>query len=201
MRSLRFIVLAVCAALSNAIFLGDCVGQNCGTTCNRAVVCFPPVTYRCNPVAACAVTPETTVRIPLCPRLASLSYGDVKSGEGKLVSSFAIEQAKRYNVRIFPISSFEAELVGQKANVDSFLAIYPSILCGFNSSLVIDDEAVFTTCMAEASKWIKDVGEGRAKNLMQAPSNFCGVCCLAQDASAGSVRLRPLVESETSVAK
>lgn len=46
---------------------------------------------------------NVSVRIPLCPNLAKLSYVDLKTGKDELIGSFAKVQAKRLGVRIIPL--------------------------------------------------------------------------------------------------
>lgn len=117
------------------------------------------------------------VLVPLCPKLAQLSYEDVESGRGKLVGKFMAAQAKRMGITITPLSNFEAELFGPQVNVEIFLEQYPSMLCAFNSELVVNDESTFTSCRNHARKWMELTANGKSQDLMLSEHLYCPNCC------------------------
>ena len=118
-----------------------------------------------------------SVRVPLCPAIAAASFDTKESGKGKIINRFAEEYAKRLNVEIVPISSFEAEVIGAPNQVNRFLDFYPSLLCAFNSTIVRNDEQVYRGCLRNVEKWMTIVENKRPSELMATGTAFCPICC------------------------
>jgi hypothetical protein len=136
---------------------------------------------RCYPsTRTCQAQATTSVTVlPLCPRLAQLSYETREAGNGKLVGSFLQAAADARGIQIQLLSSFVAEFRGPPHQIRWLEQNYAMLLCAFNSALVIDDQAVYTSAMNHAEDWIALVREGRHKDLMLSQYKFCNNCCVS----------------------
>jgi hypothetical protein len=118
-----------------------------------------------------------TITLPLCPKIASVSYNSADEGKGKLINRFVADEAKRRGIEIHPLSYFIAEFKGPRSEVEWLKRNYASMLCGFNPELVVNDEATYTSCITHAVEWIKLIDEGRMNELMLDKYLYCPNCC------------------------
>lgn len=118
-----------------------------------------------------------SIRLPLCPRLATLSYATIEEGRGKLVGRFVAEQAVARKVEIIPLSSFVAEFKGPTKQIEWFKQNYGNLVCAFNNALVIEDEQTYLSCMHHVREWMTLIQTGKDAELMLKEHEYCPNCC------------------------
>jgi hypothetical protein len=116
-----------------------------------------------------------TVKLPLCPRLAALSQ------EGKPVASTAVNEFVKHaaiqrDVSITVISPFIAEFTGSWTGVTWLESNYPTLLCSFNPTNVIDPTTVHTVCTKNSPAWMRVVKDGRVEDLFLEEYLFKASC-------------------------
>jgi hypothetical protein len=116
--------------------------------------------------------------LPLCPKLAEVSYDGVAEGKGKIIGRFVAEQAARRGIEINPLSQFAAEFRGPQHQIEWLRANYPAMLCAFNSKLVVNAESVYKSSMHHVREWMQLVETGHLEQLMDSQYLFCPNCCL-----------------------
>lgn len=132
---------------------------------------------RCFPRCSSIVFYET-VKLPLCPKLAELSYGDVNEGKGKVIGRYLAEQAEKRGIRINPLSPFVAEFSGPACEIEWLKENYPPLVCAFNSALVPDPADVYSQSMRHVRGWMNLVEQGELEELMNSQYLYCHSCCL-----------------------
>lgn len=105
-----------------------------------------------------------SVHLPLCPRIASLSY-DQKNSEGADVNKHMASALRKLGISSINISSFEAEYHGTWRDIHWLESNYPALICSFSPHRVIDPKAVHTACLERAPGWIMLVKQGRRGDL------------------------------------
>ena len=135
-------------------------------------------------LAACGcllVTACTTIRVPLCPDIAKVSYG-----QGEQVSDvnrYAVIGANRTGVAIAPLSSFTAEASGFFANVNTFNQDYKFMVCAFEPDRVLssDTSDIYINCMSKADNWATIVNSNKPEDLMLEESLFRPTCAAGRN--------------------
>lgn len=117
---------------------------------------------------------HTTVRVPLCPKLAAVSYTPAQPDA--IVNKFMAEQAQLRKITIKPLSPFVAEVSGKKSQIKWFVNNYQFMACAFDREQVIADETTYTTCTQYAPSWIDIVQSEKPEDLMLEGTHFVGVC-------------------------
>lgn len=115
------------------------------------------------------------VRVPLCPKLAVQSYSNPAMPEA-VVNKYAAAQAQAKKLTITPLSSFVAEVSGDKKKVKWFEENYIFMVCAFDSAQVPNDEQVYITCTQYARRWIDIVQSAKPEDLMLQETHFASVC-------------------------
>lgn len=105
-----------------------------------------------------------SVDLPLCPRLASLSRPE-KDSTANYVNEFVSRAAQQRGVKIAVLNPFVAEFKGDWNSVNWMQRNYPTLLCSFDPSLVIDPTTVHTVCTKHASTWITIIKDDRLDDL------------------------------------
>ena len=127
------------------------------------------LTFAASMLAGCA----TTV-LPLCPRVAQLSY-PTGSGQND-VNRFVHERATEKGIKINALSTFAAAFSGYLYNVRWLEKNYPTLLCAFESGQVVDAQTVYLACMSNAPRWIAPVQSEHPENLMLDDTHFKENC-------------------------
>jgi hypothetical protein len=118
-----------------------------------------------------------TIRLPLCPKLAEMSYDSIEEGRGKIIGRTVAEAASARKVRITPLSSFVADFTGPTEQIRWFKRNYPDLLCAFNPKLVVNVEATNLSCMNHVRQWMDLVASGKEEDLMLNEYLYCPNCC------------------------
>ena len=121
--------------------------------------------------------PKLSILLPLCAKLAAVSYETEEEGKGKLINRFVSEQAAARSVTVRPLSAFVAEYTGKPADIEWFKHNYANLVCAFNPRLVIEDEATHLRCMSHVREWMALVLAGKEKDLLLQASEYSGTCC------------------------
>lgn len=116
-------------------------------------------------------------RLPLCPKLAELSYPTLEEGRGQLLGRFVKVEAANRHVSVSPLSYFVAEFRGPRKEIKWLRRNYDILLTQFNPRLITEDEDVFTSAQHHVKSWMQLVDSGRYEDLMLEESAFCPVCC------------------------
>ena len=116
-----------------------------------------------------------TVRLPLCPQVAALSY-PTPPPQGTMVGRFTKEQAAERNIRISVLSSFIAAFSGRRGQVTWLKKHYADLLCGFDTDRVTLDAQTYLVCRTHAPGWIKLAQSRQPERLMLAETKFETVC-------------------------
>lgn len=116
----------------------------------------------------------TSVRIPLCPKLAARSYPP--NATPSAVNFYAAENAARLNLEISILSPYAATISGRADRIEAFTRNYPLIICAFDPASVIEDESTFLACVANAPTWIQNVQSPKPETLMLRETHFGTVC-------------------------
>ena len=74
----------------------------------------------------------STVRLPLCPKVAEVSYATKAEGAGKLVNKFVAEEATSLGLKIKVVSSCAAEFYGAPGQLAKLKQKYPDLLFSYN---------------------------------------------------------------------
>lgn len=115
-----------------------------------------------------------TARLPLCPKLAALSYQNPKPDT--VVSRYLSERAKERHVKISVLSPFAAVLSGSVGSIAWFQRNYPLMLCEFDPSQLVNDENVYLSCMSHAQEWMKILQSNQPEDLMVNETHYAASC-------------------------
>lgn len=112
-----------------------------------------------------------SVNLPVCT---SLSKGNPSTLPGIGKKLFLVCEER--NIKITVLSSTITQFEGSRKQIKWLQQNYPILLCDFNQDAVIMDEQVYTTCMANAKKWIAIVQGPNPEKLMLASTHYASVC-------------------------
>lgn len=115
-------------------------------------------------LSSCLISGCSTVSLPLCPRIAELSYEETDASKSEM-NKYLAEAVRARNISVMNVGPFEAEYQGSWREIRWLEQNYPALLCAFSPSRVIDPTAVHTACMDRAPGWISVVKGGRIDNL------------------------------------
>lgn len=124
----------------------------------------------------------STVSLPLCPRIAGLSYEESDASKSE-VNKYVVEAIRARNISMMNVGPFEAEYKGSWREITWLEKNYPALLCAFSPSRVIDPTAVHTACMDRAPGWISVVKSGRIDNLFLDSYGYKSSCYPRVDGS------------------
>jgi hypothetical protein len=126
----------------------------------------------------------STTQLPICPKMAQLSYDTTDAGKDKIIGRFLADQAARRGIKIKPLSYSVAEFSGPTWQIKWLRANYPVLLCSVNPKLVDSPEHLADLqrmVMLHAREWMRLVDEGNAAALATFNSNNVYLPCCASD--------------------
>jgi hypothetical protein len=126
-------------------------------------------------VSSLALTGCASARLPLCPKIAAVSFqGGARTGA--VVNNYLAAQGNERNVKISPISAFAATFHGSVFSIAWFQGNYAFMLCAFDPKQVVNYEAVYLSCMSHAPEWVKIVQSSKPEDLMVTQTHYADVC-------------------------
>lgn len=111
-----------------------------------------------------AVSGCSSIRLPLCPKVAAVSFP--AATQTSPVNRYVAAEAQRRGLELTPLSPFVAEFSGPISTLSSFEANYRFLVCAFDPNQERDPRAAFMTCIAHAPYWIEAVKSEAPQNLM-----------------------------------
>jgi hypothetical protein len=120
---------------------------------------------------------KTSTKLPLCQKLAELSYDTIDAGRGKVVNRFVAEECLKRHIDIRPLSYCVAEFSGRASQIKWLRNSYPDLLSGFNPKLVIQPEPLYTSSEEHVRQWMALVDAGKTGDLMLKEYVYCPDCC------------------------
>lgn len=124
--------------------------------------------------AICALLSGCTIKLPLCPTVANVSYPEDTPVSS--VNWFVLESSKKRNLSIEELSEFVAIFSGSPRSIRWLEENYPSMLCAFKYRRVVDDEGLYTRCIRKAGIWIDIVKDERFEELMLRETDYAATC-------------------------
>jgi hypothetical protein len=126
-------------------------------------------------LAACA-----TVKVPLCPEIAEMSYPVDQGEPGERLNHFLARFVEKRKVRVERLSWFVAEAKGLKWHVADLQANIAELTCAFDpGQMSYETRATYLSCMTHAPEWLGHVQGERPQDLMLAETLFYENCALS----------------------
>jgi len=114
------------------------------------------------------------VKLPLCPKLAQLSY--TPPSTTAVVNKYLTDAVQGKDITLTPLSPFAVELRGEQHDVESITRNYGFFLCAFDPKQIPNVDAVYQQCMANAATWTTIVQSDKPDELMLSNTHYVGVC-------------------------
>jgi hypothetical protein len=124
----------------------------------------------------------TTTKLPICPKLAELSYSTLGEGNNKLIGQFTAQELAERHIKFRPLNYFVAEFRGSCHQIHWLRENYPLLLCSVNPRFVSSPqrlEDIHRLCMLHAAEWMASVDRGKSADLTNITNltSYCS-CCL-----------------------
>ena len=123
----------------------------------------------------------STTRLPICPKMAQMSYDTIDEGKGQVFGRFLVEQMKQRGITAKPLNYFVADFTGPANQICWLRRNYPLLICSVNPKLVNNPTDLANAerlCMLNARVWMNLVDSGRVSDLTIALStnSYCPTC-------------------------
>lgn len=113
----------------------------------------------------------STTKLPLCPKL-SKDNPSSTLGISQTLYAICLER----NIKITVLSSTVGEFKGSKRQIRWLSNNYYIIICDFDQSSVVNDQAIFGACMNNSKKWIQVI-KGKNPETLMLDEIYCSICC------------------------
>lgn len=113
-----------------------------------------------------------SARLPLCPKVAHFGMGVPLSD----VNRHLEQRLPARHIKVEPLSAFAAEFRGRFFDIHWLRQNYAFMLCAFNPKDVIEDEAFYNVCMANAPRWMEIVNSKRPEELLLSTTHYADTC-------------------------
>jgi len=113
-----------------------------------------------------------SARLPLCPKVAHLGMSTPSSD----VNQYLEQRLPARRIKVEPLSAFAAEFRGSLFSIHWLRRNYAFMLCAFNPKDVIEDEALYNVCMANAPRWMEIVSSKRPDELVLSTTHYVNTC-------------------------
>ena len=123
----------------------------------------------------------STTRLPICPKMAEMSYLTVDEGKGQVFGRFLVEQMKARGIKAKPLNYFVADFTGPATQICWLRKNYPLLLCSVNPKLIDSPTHLADAqrmCIIHTREWMKSIDSGHVGDLTIALSTnaYCPTC-------------------------